>query len=95
MKIKTDKDWQKLNRSFKRWYNNQRPIPQWDEQKQYLSRELINRGYVDNIDIKYMWRLFGQLVNHCSDWRVQSKILFLVIKCLDNNVGEELRKYVK
>lgn len=94
MKIKEIKGWPKLNSDFGKWFNSQ-GCPSWIRQRNWLSKELIKRKFIEEKQIYGMWHLFETLTGNCSDWKFQNKILSLVILCLDQKIGEEIKNIIK
>lgn len=94
MNVKEIKGWTKLNSDFGKWYGAN-GSPSWVRQRNWLSKELIKRGFIDEEQLPEMWVLFTSLTDGCSTWKVQSKILNIIVLCLDKDIGEDLDKYIK
>jgi hypothetical protein len=82
MKVKERKDWKNLNTTFNKWYLAE-SHPSWVRQKNWLSKELIKRWFVEKAQLSKMWNIFQQLTDNVSEWKVQSKILSFIILCLN------------
>ncbi len=98
MVIKAPKGWGKLNRDFNKWYRTaakRPPGPEWRRQRNWLSKELVARKFTKEKQLLNMWTAFQILTDNCSAWKVQSKLLSLIVLCLDPDVGEDLADYVK
>jgi hypothetical protein len=94
MKVKERKGWKTLDKDFQSWYKKH-AAPEWKIQKRWLSKELVNREFLKEEQLSEMWVTFGALIDNCSDWKVQSKILSFITLCMNKEIGDSLTSYIK
>ena len=94
MRVQERKGWKAMDKNFARWYRDN-GHPEWGKQKQWLSKELVKRSFIEEDRLLDMWAIFNTLTGDCSSWKVQSKILSLITLCMNENIGEDLDEFIK